>query len=86
MFMVLAQYADYVGIIGVFLLLLAYCLLTMSKITAQSFKYQLLNFFGSLLILFSLMYAWNLAAAIIEVVWMLISLMGMYRLWRHTSV
>lgn len=71
--------ADTVGIIGVIFLLLAYFLLSTNKISSQSLSYQLYNLFGASLILFSLFFSWNLSAALIEVAWIIISLIGIYR-------
>ena len=71
--------ADAVGIIGVILLLISYYLLSVNKLSSQTIRYQLLNFFGSGLILFSLFFDWNTAAVIIEISWMIISLIGIYR-------
>ena len=78
----IAKSADTVGIIGVILLLVAYYLLNINKMTALNLNYQLLNFFGAVFILFSLIFNWNLASALIETAWVLISLLGIYRAMR----
>lgn len=73
--------SDIVGLLGVILLLIAYYFLNVNKLSALSLIYQLLNLIGSGLILFSLMFDWNLSAVVIEVSWMLISLIGIYRIY-----
>ena len=73
---------DSIGIVGVIIVLIAYYLLNISKISALDLSYQLMNFFGSCLILFSLFFNWNLPAGLIEISWMLISLIGVYRCWK----
>lgn len=73
---------DMIGIIGVISLLSAYYLLNTNKVTAHSLLYQLLNLAGAFLILYSLLFDWNLPAAMIEIVWMLISIIGIYHIWR----
>lgn len=78
----LNQISDAVGLCGDGCLLTAYFLLSTNRISSQSFKYQLLNFFGALLILFSLLFSFNLASFVIEIIWMAISLMGIYRIAR----
>jgi len=78
------KYADMIGLLGVTSLITAYYLLNTNKVTARSLLYQLLNFFGAFLIFYSLLFHWNLAAAAIEIVWMLISLIGIYRILRRT--
>lgn len=71
--------ADAVGIIGVILVLIAYYLLNTNRIFALNMSYQLLNFFGALMILFSLFYEWNIASFLVESAWTIISLVGIYR-------
>jgi uncharacterized membrane protein len=76
-------FSDVIGVVGVILLLTAYYCLNTNRTSAFSFKYQLVNFIGALLILISLFFKWNTAAAIIEVAWMLISIVGMRRALRN---
>lgn len=70
-----------VGILGVIIILVAYYLLNINKVTSTSMKYLFANLIGSAFILFSLFFDWNLPAAIIEVAWMIISVIGIYRAW-----
>lgn len=73
--------SDYVGMMGVFLVLVCYCLLQLGFLSLKSFIFSFLNFLGSIFLLFSLMYHWNLASVIIEVAWLLISLYGVIQFW-----
>ena len=75
------QWYDFVGNIGVFLILLAYLLLQLDKINSQSIRFSMLNAFGALAILISLYFKFNLSAFIIEIFWLLISLVGIIRFW-----
>jgi hypothetical protein len=77
---VFSKFADGIGLIGVIIILVTYFLLNTSRISAHTLQYQILNFIGSWLILFSLLFNWNLAAVLIEVAWILISMMGAYRI------
>lgn len=70
------SYFNIIGIMGVVLVLMAYFFLQINKLNQSAFLYSLLNFFGSVLILISLCYTWNLASGIIEICWLLISLFG----------
>jgi len=79
MYQMLFNISDKVGLLGVALILLAYFFLSMSRWQSHSLKYQILNFIGAWLILFSLYFHWNLSSVVIEVAWILISIMGMYR-------
>jgi len=80
------QWYDFVGNIGVFLILLAYLLLQLDKINNQSIRFSLLNAFGALSILISLYFKFNLSAFIIELFWLLISLVGIIRFWGNKGV
>ena len=74
---------DFLGNVGVLLILLSYLLLQMKKIKSQSMYYSLMNAAGALLILVSLYFNFNLSAFVMEIFWLLISLYG---LWQSRSV
>ena len=67
---------DFVGNVGVFLLLAAYLLLQLNKITSNQISYSLMNAVGAILILISLIFEFNLSAFAIEFFWLLISIVG----------
>ena len=73
------KWFDVVGFIGVLLIVVAYLLLQLDKLPSSSPKYSLLNAGGALLIIVSLIFAFNLSAFIMEVFWLLISLLGLWR-------
>jgi hypothetical protein len=73
---------DAVGLIGAALLMVAYLLLQVNKLQSSGLAYSLLNAIGALLIVFSLLVNFNLAAFLIEVFWVLISLIGIIRYLR----
>lgn len=72
----LASSYNVIGIIGVIFVLLAYLLLQIDKLQQDSIAYSAMNLVGSVLILISLCYTWNLASGMIEIAWLLISLFG----------
>ena len=74
--------SDLAGFIGVVLIIVAYLLLQLEKLPSSSPRYSLVNAAGALLIIVSLIFAFNLAAFIVEAFWFLISLVG---LWRSLS-
>lgn len=76
-------FSDVVGIIGVVLVLVAYYLLQANKLNASSVPYLKMNVVGSVLILYSLCFNWNLAAVLVEVMWFVISLWGMFKTVRQ---
>jgi len=78
------EFHDFVGFSGAVAILLAYFLLQAKKMSADGLIYSLLNLVGALLILFSLAYAWNLTAVFIEIIWVSISLVGIFK-WYKAS-
>lgn len=79
MLQTMENFSNVIGIIGVCFVLIAFFLLNTHKLTPKQIRYQLLNFFGSWLILFSLLYHWNLSSVIIEIAWITISLIGIFK-------
>ena len=77
------QWFDFVGSIGVAVIILTYILLQTEKIRSEQLIYSILNGLGAGLIAFSLVYSFNFAAFVVEVLWVLISLYGIVKyLWK----
>lgn len=76
---------DFLGNIGVFLILIMYLLLQTKKINSDSLIYSLLNAIGAVLILISLYFKFNLSAFIIESFWLLISIYGIYNCFNKST-
>jgi hypothetical protein len=70
---------DFFGNIGVVMVLLAYLLLQLGRLSLDSLPYVLLNTAGSVLIMVSLFYDFNLSSFIIELAWLAISLFSLWR-------
>ena len=68
---------DVAGLIGVLLIVIAYLLLQLDKLPSTSLSFSLMNAAGSLLIMLSLVFRFNVSAFLIEVFWFLISLLGL---------
>jgi hypothetical protein len=79
MYDILYKIADLIGIIGVILILIAYYYLSIGRWIADSMLFQFLNFLGAWLMLYSLYFHWNTSSVVIEVAWIIISMLGMYR-------
>jgi len=69
---------DFVGNVGVLVLMVAYLLLQLNKLTS-GLVYSALNAFGAALIVISLLANFNLSAFLMEVFWVLISCVGIFR-------
>lgn len=78
-FAIFAYIPDVVGLIGVGLVLFAYMLLQTNKWTSKDFSFSITNFIGSVCILFSLFFHWNLSSVVIEIMWLLISAYGVWK-------
>lgn len=70
------DWANIVGLIGSALMVVAYAYSNIAR--AMNFTlFNLLNLFGSLLLIFSLTVHFNIASMALEVVWALIALLGL---------
>jgi CRP-like cAMP-binding protein len=69
------------GLVGVAFYLGSYAMLQLGLIDGQSYSYAILNIIAPSLVLVSLGQAFNLSAAIIQVSWILISLVGICRVF-----
>lgn len=76
---------DMIGIIGVVLTLIAYYFINIGKWSSDSLSYVLYNLIGSCCLMFSLMFNWNLSSVLIEIAWISISLIGLYRYSKRMS-
>ena len=68
---------DLVGNIGVLLMVVAYLLLQLEKLSSSAVSYLLLNTVGALMVIVSLTFRFNLSAFLMEAFWLLISLFGL---------
>ena len=71
------EWYDFVGNIGVALILGSYLLLQTDRVDSKSVAYSVGNAIGAVLILVSLCFAFNLSSFVIEICWLLISLYGL---------
>lgn len=70
---------DIVGIIGVCLVLWYYFLLQIGKCASDSLGFSLGNLMGSILLLISLWFNWNISSVLIEIAWFFISVYGIVK-------
>jgi hypothetical protein len=73
-------WTDVVGVIGVFLILVAYAAAALGKLDVKGALSLFANFLGASLILLSLSVDFNLSALLMEGSWALVSLAGLVRL------
>ena len=70
---------DFVGNIGVALIIFTYILLQIEQIKSETLFYSLLNALGASFIIVSLIFNFNFSAFIVEFFWILISLFGIVK-------
>ena len=76
---------DFIGNIGVAVILITYLLLQIGRLDAKKLAYSIANGLGAGMIVISLMYDWNLSAFIVEAAWVIISLIGVVNYYRARS-
>jgi len=70
---------DIIGMSGTFLVVGAFFLLQLEKLTPQSLAYNLINLSGAVLLRISLCYNFNLASFVIELFWIAASVIGLVK-------
>ena len=71
------QWHDWVGSLGVLIIVAAYLWLQIGRIAGQNVVFSGANLLGSILILVSLYFNFNFSAVLIEIFWIIISLFGL---------
>ena len=77
---------DVIGITGVFIIVVAYILMQIDRMDPKGVLFSLLNTIGAIFILISLLYDWNLASFVMEVIWFTLSLYGTVRGYRKLKL
>ncbi|UVF21141.1 cyclic nucleotide-binding protein [Microvirga terrae] len=70
---------DIVGLVGVAAYLSAYGLLQLGALRVEDNRYALLNALGALLILYSLLFDFNLASFVTQTAWLILTAIGFAR-------
>lgn len=71
--------SEILGVTGAICVVLAYTLLQLGKTSPRTYTYNLINLAGAVLLFWSLLINFNLGSFIIEIVWIVISLYGLYQ-------
>jgi hypothetical protein len=79
-------WVDAVGNVGVLLVLGAYLGLQLGRLNIRGAAYSAFNAVGAVLLLVSLTVNFNLSSVVIEIFWLAISLIGLWRYWRRASI
>lgn len=76
---------DIIGLFGVACVLYAYWALQTERLAAEDWRFSAVNGIGAVLIMVSLFHTFNLASFVIEIVWLAISLYGLWKAWRRRA-
>ncbi len=76
---------DFIGNIGVALIVISYLLLQLNKLHGSSILYSSANALGALFVIVSLTDEFNLSAFIIESFWLAISLIGVIKNFKRSA-
>ena len=85
MMMALAWY-DWVGLLGTAMILGSFVLLQAEKLAGNGLAYQLLNLFGAVGILLSLLGGFNVSVFLLQLAWCAVSIYGIARSLRSKAV
>lgn len=77
--------ADLSGILGSALIVGSYLALQLGRVRTDQLRWPVANGLGALLVLISLLSAFNLGAFVIECFWLAISLVGLWRVLRQRT-
>jgi hypothetical protein len=72
--------SDIGGVVGVLMMLAAYALAQLGRMSVDQAPSLLLNLVGALLVLLSLLFKFNLSAFLMETAWALVALFGLVKL------
>ncbi len=78
-------FADLIGSIGTLIVTAAYFATQMRYLNSDDLLFPVANLIGSLLMAYSLVFAFNLASALMEFFWILISLTGIVNYLRRKN-
>lgn len=77
--------ANITGLMGTFCVVAAYFLMQMNKLDPKGMNFNLINLVGAILLLISLTVHFNLASVVIELFWIIASLIGIFNIVRSKS-
>ncbi|MEO8412131.1 MAG: hypothetical protein ABI472_00665 [Ginsengibacter sp.] len=79
------NYSDWIGSIGVTMLLVAFLLILLNKISKNGIAYLLMNLIGSSLAAIAAWLIHYTPFIILETAWMVASLLGIWKLYKSES-
>lgn len=84
--MSIAVLANVIGMLGTAAVVGAYFLVQLDKLDAKGLTYNLLNLIGAVCLLLSLLVHFNLASFVIELFWILASIIGLWHWYKRRKL
>lgn len=81
-----ALFFNVAGFIGIWLMIVAYFLMNTGKWRDDEPRFHACNLIGALLVMVSLMHAWNLAVFVMECAWGSVAAYGLWQSLRRPKV
>ncbi|MEL6607933.1 MAG: hypothetical protein AAFO93_03385 [Pseudomonadota bacterium] len=75
--------ADIIGVLGTVFIVAAYFASQVGYMSSQDLAFPVVNLIGACLILYSLMFSWNLPSVLMEGFWIVISIIGIVGHYRR---
>ena len=76
------SWCDLLGTVGVVFIVGSYLLLQLERWPSSSLRYSLFNGMGALLIIISLVFRFNFSAFLVELFWLIISVLGIVKYFK----
>lgn len=73
---------QFVGFLGMCCVVGAYALLQLGRMSSDNLAFQLINLIGAVLLIISLCVHFNLGSFLIEVFWIGITMIGIYKIYQ----
>ena len=77
--------ANTIGMIGTAFVVGTYFLMQLNKLDPKGLRFNLINLLGAIFLLLSLLVHFNLASLIIELFWIVASLIGIYKNYKQPT-
>lgn len=77
---------QFIGFLGMICVVGAYFLLQIGKASSDSVVFLSINLIGAVLLIISLLVHFNLGSFLIEVFWIIITLIGFYKLYKKRGL
>ena len=74
--------ANIIGMIGTLLVVGCYFLMQLNKLDPKGLRFNLINLLGATFLLLSLLVHFNLPSFVIELFWIIASIIGIYNHWQ----